>query len=198
MIRRLDPGEKINSGAPQRPGNTYEPFMEQQHRQIAAGANFPYEMLAKDWSGLSFAAGRLSLTDARLFVRSEQKLLTELWLMRIWQRMVHEAVMLGAVALSPAEYLRAPWRYTHHTWTPPAWPYALTPGEEIDATVTAIDNNLKTKAEAVAEFGGNWEEVAAQRKRERERERNDQIEPPMAAKLPPPRETPQDRERNAA
>lgn len=179
-IRYLSHADEMYFSQPQRPGNTFQPFMEWQHRRMAAGMNFPYEMVAKNWGGLSFAAGRLSLADAKLFVKSQQKLLVEAWLSKVWHRMVDEAVIVGACDIPVKLFAAKPWVFYMHTWTPPAWPYALTPGEEIDATIKKVDNNLMSKADAVGEYGGDWEDVAAQRKAERELERTYDIQPPSA------------------
>lgn len=176
-IHYLAANEEVSFGSPSRPGNTFAPFMEWNDRSKAAGMNFPYEMLAKNWGGLSFAAGRLSLADARLFVKSQQKLHIESWLCPIWGRMVEEAVIVGAVDIPPRLYQRSPWVFRAHEWGPPAWPYALTPREEIDAKITAIENNLDTKQRVISEDGNWWREVFAQRAIEREQERTLAIQP---------------------
>ena len=200
-VRYLDRGESVHFGTPTRSAG-YGPIQEWNYRRAAAGMNFPYEMLAKNWAGLSFAGGRLSLTDAKLFVKAQQKLLREAWLAAIWNRMVEESVIVGAVSIPPRLYSRAPWWFQKHEWGDPAWPYALTPGEEIDAAVTSIDNNLRSKASVVAEFGGNWEEVAEARRKERAMERDFEIEPITAEKgdavnEPPPQKQAQTREKEA-
>jgi lambda family phage portal protein len=179
-VHYLRPGEKVSFGDPSRPGNTFSPFMEWISRDMAAGMNFPYEMLAKNWGGLSFAAGRLSLADCRLFVKSQQKLLTESWLGPVWHRMVEEAVIVGAVNIPPRLYQRMPWVFHAHEWGPPAWPYALTPREEIESKIAAIDANLMTKQKVISEDGAWWREVFAQRAVEMEEERKLKILPGTA------------------
>lgn len=179
-IHYLGPGEEITFGTPSRPGNTFGPFMEWNDRQKAAGMNFPYEMLGKNWGGLSFAAGRLVLAEARLFTEAQQKLLIESWLCAIWGRMVEEAVIVGAVDIPPRLYSRMPWVFKAHQWGPPAWPYALTPREEIDAAIAAVENNLDTKQRVISRAGGWWREVFAQRAIEREEERTQKIQPGSA------------------
>lgn len=184
MIRYLEADESVEFGSPNRPGGNFAPFQEWNYRRVAAGMNYPYEMVSKNWTGLSFAGGRLALTEARLFVMTQQQLLNESWLCKIWQRMVYEAVIVGAVSITARQYEKAPWVFCRHSWTPPAWPFALTPGEEIDANIKAVNNNLKAKAKVVAEFGGDWEDVAAQRRDEKALEREYEIDP-LAAETPP-------------
>ncbi len=179
-IHYLGHNESVEFGSPSRPGTTFAPFMEWNDRNKAAGMNFPYEMLAKNWVGLSFAAGRLALTDVRLFVESQQKLLCERILCPIWHRMVEEAVIVGAVDIPPLLYQRMPYVFRAHEWGPPAWPYALTPREEIDADIAAIEANITTKQKVIAKRGGWYREVFAQRAIEREEERRLKIQPGSA------------------
>lgn len=180
-IHYLGVGEEITFGSPSRPGNSFAPFMEWNDRNKAAGMNFPYEMLAKNWGGLSFAAGRLVLAEARLSTEAQQKRLTESWLSPIWCRMVEEAVIVGAVDIPPRLYQRMPWAFKAHEWGPPAWPYALTPREEIDATIAEVEANFTTKQRVIAKKGGWWRDVFKQRAVEREEERTLKIQPGSAA-----------------
>jgi lambda family phage portal protein len=181
-IRYLDVGEKVDFGNPSQ-GNGYAPMQEWNYRRAAAGMNYPYEMVTKNWGGLSFAAGRLSLAETRLMVTAEQKLLNEAWLQVVWARLVEESVIVGAVSIPSLAYSRDPWWFQQHEWRSPAWPFALTPGEEINAKITAIDNNLITKASVIGELGGDREEVFADRMAERKAELEMGIEP-AASKVP--------------
>jgi lambda family phage portal protein len=179
-IHYLNAGEEVSFSSPSRPGNTFAPFMEWNDRQKAAGMNFPYEMLGKNWVGLSFAAGRLVLAECRLTVESQQKLITECLLGPIWHRMVEEAVIVGAVDIPPRLYQRMPWAFKAHEWGPPAWPYALTPREEVEATILEVENNFTTKQKVISKRGNWWREVFAQRKIERDEERAMNIQPGVA------------------
>jgi lambda family phage portal protein len=176
-IRYLDSGEQVNFGQPTK-ASGFGPFQEWNYRRAAAGMNYPYEMLVKNWNGLSFAGGRLALTEGRLFVQSAQQLLIECWLCKIWDRLVYESVLVGAVSIPPRLYEAYAWWLNRHTWTPPAWPFALTPGEEIDAKIKAVNNNLMPKAKVVGELGGDLEDVFVQRQKERQLERDYEILPP--------------------
>ena len=179
-IHYLNTGEEVTFGSPSRPGNTFAPFMDWNGRKEAAGLNWSFEMLAKDWRGMSFAGGRLTLAEQRMVVESLQKLLVERMLTPIWNRMVEEAVIVGAVDIPPRLYQRMPWVFQAHEWGPPAWPFALTPREEVESTVTAIENNLMTKKRAVSRLGGWLSEVFKQRAIERDEERTLGIQPGSA------------------
>jgi lambda family phage portal protein len=182
-------GEEVQFASPPTT-NSFAQAQELNYRRIAAAVNWPYEMLLKNWAGLSFAAGRLVLTGLRLNVKSRQKLIDEKFLCPVWKQVIDTAVAFGALlqvsSIEPRLYQRRPWVYTEHKWTPPAWSYALTPGEEIKANVDAVNNNQKTLAAVVAESGEDLEEVLDQREREMKMQRDKDILPPelAAAEMP--------------
>jgi lambda family phage portal protein len=161
--------------------NSVGSLAEYNNRTIAAALNWPYEMLMKDWRGVSFAGGRIVLNSAKLSVRSFQKLIAEGLLCPWWNRMVEEAVIVGAVNIDPRAYRDHRFWFNQHTWTGQRWSYALTPGEEINAKVTAIDNNLATVADTLAEDQQDLEVVFKQRTKERAMERDGKIVPSQMA-----------------
>lgn len=176
MIKYLDREGQVTFSQPSS-GSGYDPIQNSNFHRIAAGINYPFEMLTKNWAGLSFAAGRLSLAEARQFAKSQQRLLREMWFCKIWERMVFESVLVGAVSIPARTYNRARWWFNRHEWTAPAWPFAITPMEEIKAAIMAVDENIRTKASVCAEYGGDLEEVFEQRRIEREMEREFDIDP---------------------
>lgn len=184
-IEYLAENESVSFSNPSNGGANYAPFHDVNNHKIAVGLNFPFEMVSKDWRGLSFAAGRLSLADARTFAKAEQKRLTEMWLCRIWKRMVFEAVLSGASTIPPRDFNANRWLYCRHSWTAPKWAYVITPGEEVKANIDAVNNNQKTLADVISEDGGDLEDVLAQRMKERQMERDMDIEPLTAEEFPP-------------
>lgn len=166
-ISYLEHGEEIAFASPQSPGNSFGPFMEWCYRRVAAAINWPYEMLAKNWNGLSFAAGRLVLTDAKKATEVGQQIMKEQWFSRVWQRIVDESVIVGEVDIDPRLYLEFPNVFRRHAWIPPKWDYAINPGEEIDADVTEINENLGTLEDKLGKRGLDLEGVIERRKREK-------------------------------
>ena len=100
-----------------------------------------------------------------------------MFLTQWWNRMVDEAVIVGAVDIDPRKYSENRFRFRAHSWTAPRFAYALTPGEEVNAKVTAIDNNLATLADSLAEDQQDLEVVIKQRSKECEMEREADIIP---------------------
>lgn len=161
-IKYLGPGDEITFASPNR-GNSFAALQEWNYRRIAAAVNVPYEVLTKNWNGMSFVGGRLVLAGFRLDVRGSQKLIKEQFLTPVWQRMVDECVFLGRCSIEPRNWAMRQWVYHRHTWTSPAWNYAVNPGEEITANIDAVNNNQKTLAEVIGENAGDLEEVLDQR-----------------------------------
>lgn len=176
-ISYLARGQKISFATPTK-SNSVGTTMEYNNRTISAGQNWPYEMLMKDWRGVSFAGGRIILHGAKLSTRGRQKLIAEMFLRCYWNRMVDECVIVGATSIDPRRYAEQPWRFKTHSWTPPKWGYAITPGEEVKAKILAVENNFTTLADILAEDQLDLEEVLPQRAKERQLERELEIVPP--------------------
>jgi len=183
----LEPGEEVTFNAPQKAGGMYSDFQEWAHRRIATGLNFPYELLVKNWGGLSFATGRLSLADGRVDFTCRQALDRDLWLKPIYHRFLDELVLFGKVDIDPRDYEAHRAHFRRHAWTPPAWAYVINPKQEIDAAVAAIAANLRTKRDYVESTGFALDDVFDERAAEIAREASLNITPaPAAGAAPPP------------
>lgn len=197
-ITRMAGTEDIKFGQPAQPGSSYGPFQEWIHRRAAAGMNWSYEMLCKNWSGTSHAGGRLVLTNTRLDLSVRQGRLEEQVLCPLYERVLDQLVAMDYLG---AEILRAyasdPDEFQDHAWIHTAWPYSVNPGEESKADIALINNNIKSRAEVVASYGGDIEEVDEARRTEREREEGYKIVPPDVMKAQPV-EAPQDQTTGAA
>lgn len=185
-IRYLNDNQDVTFAEPTSPGSNYGPFQELNHRRIAAGMNWGYEHLVKNWTGLSFAGGRLALTDTRKSVRCDQKLMIEQMLERIWERAVLEMVIvIEGFPLTARQYEADPFKWSAHKWMPPAWEYAINPGEEVKAKLAAINGNLATLADTLAEDQLDYEEVMETRQEEVADQTKKKILP--VDQIPPPK-----------
>jgi lambda family phage portal protein len=201
------PGTTTTFGSPPHGNNTVAVLQELNYRRIAGALNMAYEMLLKDWRGVSFAGGRLVLQGMRQDVECRQKRLCESWLGRIWCRMVEEAVMFGKCSIPVTSFTQWPEVFTRHKWTPPAWGYAINPLQEVQALVLARDENLITAAEATSSYSGeDYEATVEERAAERQLERDLNVVPPSQDKqavrqvpsTPPAKEQPQSKAKQLA
>lgn len=165
-LRYLGPGEDVVFAAPVRPGNGFAPFMEWNYRRVAAAINWPYEMVVKNWAGLSFAAARVVLSGARRATQVSQRMMADQWLSRVWGRMVEESVIVGAIDVDPIDYLANPLTYQRHVWIAPRWDYALNPGEEVKADAEELSSNLALLEDALGKRGHDLEDFIARKQRE--------------------------------
>lgn len=165
-IHYMEGSDEISFAQPTRTGGTYAEAQGWNYRRIAAALNYPYEMLVKDWRGVSFAGGRLILNGLKLAVKSEQKIIVEQFLAPIWNRVVEECVLFLKVSVEARNYADRPWIYQEHRWSPPAWSYAITPLEEVKAKSDAVEANQMTLEDVCGEGERDLEEVLKQRKKE--------------------------------
>lgn len=190
-VNYLTKDQEVTFSAPNK-ANSVGTLQEYNNRTISAGLNWPYEMLMKDWRGVSFAGGRIILNGAKISTKVRQKLIIESLLKPIWHRVVDEAVIVGAIDIDSRLYRDNQHHFRRHIWKGPAWSYAITPGEEIKATLTAIDGNLMTLEDALGETQQDLEEVVAQRIIEREMIRQGNIMPNDVAEAEATQKTMQD------
>lgn len=176
-IQYLDPTESVVFKEPTK-SNIVGTLHEWNHRRIAAGIDWPFEFLMKDWRGVSFAGGRLILSGAKIKCEVAQQLVDVAWLAPIADEATMQMVLFRCVDIPLADFQQRPWVYQRHIWTPPAWKYAITPVEDIQANVMAVENNQRTQASVVADNGDDLDEIYDEREYEREQERLRDIEPP--------------------
>lgn len=178
-VNVLMPGAESNFSSPSSGIGSVGTLQEVNFRTIAEGLNVAFEMLRKDWRGVSFAGGRLILQGMKQDARCRQKRLVDSWLSVIWNRMVEEAVLLGKCSIPVALFNEWPELFQAHKWMAPAWGYAVNPVQEVQALVQARNENLITGSQATAEYSGeDYEATVEERAREREAEREADVVPP--------------------
>jgi len=189
-INYIGSEDEIVFSAPNK-ANAVGTLQEYNNRTISAALNWPYEMLMKDWRGVSFAGGRIILNAAKISCKVRQKLIIQSLLRPIWNRVVEEAVIVGAVELDARTYRDNRHHFHRHNWSPPKWSYAINPAEEVKATILELDNNLTTLEEELGERQRDLEEVFAQREIERAMARKMAIMPNDVADSEVPEPDPQ-------
>ena len=165
-ITYLGPDEKVTVGTPN-PGNNVGTFLEYNLRGIAAGLQYPYELLTKNWSGLNYSSGRLSLIDGRISFGCRQQLIGEQLLDEYWKWFVAEVIIFAPdeIDIELLDYDREPWVFEMVTWVSPGWPW-IDPTKEVQADALSIEGNLDTLQARLAARGLDLEETLTQRKRE--------------------------------
>lgn len=163
MIKHLMPGESITSFNPQRPGSSFEPFVERILKAISAALGLPYELVAKDFSKTNYSSARAALLEARRYFKMRQEWLSRKLCQPIWEMLLEEAYLRGEVKADT--FYEAQRYWTNASWIAPGWEW-VDPLKEAQAAEVGLRNGIVTYSDLYAQEGKDWEESFEQRKRE--------------------------------
>lgn len=169
IVEYLAPGESISFGNPQRPGNTFAPFVEQIQRNIGASLGLPYEVVTKNYSRTNFSSARAALLDARRTFRGMQDWLAAQFCQPLYELLIDEAFSRRELP-TVANFLFARNRdaWTAARWIGPGYGY-VRPDQEVKASLEAIKGGLSTLSDECAALGRDWQDVQDQLARETKR-----------------------------
>jgi len=164
-----------------RPGNSFDQFVERILRAVGAAAGMPYEIIAKDFSKTNYSSARAALLEAWRVFGFYQKWLVQSFCQPCWDMLLEEAWLRGMITLPPGspDWYAARHLYTRASWIPPK-KGSVDPVKEITAAILAKNNNILTLAQIAAENGGDWETNLEQRGREVAREKEKGVTPPAS------------------
>lgn len=162
-IRRLAPGEDLQFFTPNRPDDSFTPFVQQMLRAVAAGIGCSYTQVSSDFSQSNYSSSRLELLETRAHYRTLQKYLIETLCEEVYSKWLEMAVMSGALELPG--YDTDPERYEECKWIPPAAQF-VDPQKEAAAYKSLIRSGVMTLSQVVALHGGDFDEQMRQRKHE--------------------------------
>lgn len=163
VFKYLQPGESVTVPALNAPDGQFEPFLRAMLRGMSAGLGISYSTISQDYSQTNYSSSRLSLLEERENWRVLQEWMIESFHQRVLVEWMDMAVLSGALNLPV--YESDPDRYRQVRWMPRGWSW-VDPQKEITALREAEMAGYVTKAEIIAEQGGDIEEVFQQRRRE--------------------------------
>jgi lambda family phage portal protein len=154
-VRELDPGQHFVEHDPKHPTAAYPAYVKGVLRGAASGMAVSYTSLANDLEGVNFSSIRAGLLEDR-----EEYMMTQEWFIEdfcdvIFERWLPIAMLTGQVKLPMAKkekFLDA------KTWQSRRWAW-VDPLNDIQATVMAIQNRLESRTGAVADQGGDFEDL---------------------------------------
>lgn len=177
FIERIGEDDDITPIDPDRPGNNYAPFLEGSLRMIAAQAQQPYELIAKNFFQTTYSSGKLAMLDGKMGFTCRRSSLIDMGLVPIYTRVVSDRVFADeAAGTIPIEnWIQNPDVYTSHK-------YQIKEMGEIDQTremkafETGRREGIINKSDYHDERGNDWEAHEDQRKEEQIREIDDKLE----------------------
>lgn len=166
----LRPGEELQSYNPQRPGNTFDPFVVRLTRVICRGVGLPYELGALDFSQTNYSSARAALLEVRRTFQTRQNHFVARIARPVRDMVMREARDKGRFdMISPELWRDFERELLRADWIPAGWGW-VDPKAEVEAAVLAIENGLSTREiETRRATGRSWAnhlagEIAAERK----------------------------------
>lgn len=180
-------GARIEGFNPGRPNQAFEPFMTSVLRNIAAGLNMPYELIAKDFSKTNYSSARSALLEAWRYFNGRRAWLARAWLTPLYELWLEEAI--NASRVEAPDYYQNRYAYRRCVWqmSGRGW---VDPKNEAVAATTRLGANLTTLQQECLEQGLDYETVLEQRAEEMQLMRELNLEtksvatPPIAGQTP--------------
>lgn len=153
----LPVGKSVQFSNPADVGITYDVWIKQQLREVAAGMGITYEQLTGDLSGVNYSSIRAGLLEFRRRVNQLQhQIIIHQFCRPIARRWMDTAVLCGALRIP--DYFQNRRQYLRILWRPDGWPW-VDPVKDQLAEQMAIRNGFKSRARVVAEKGDDVENV---------------------------------------
>lgn len=171
-VPQLFPNEELQLLSPNHPNGNSNDFKSGMHLHIARGVGTSFEELTGDYSKTTYSSARASQQNAWEHVKATRQGVAVQLATNIFRLWLDEAVVKGLIPLpanlTVADYFANRSALTFCNWIG-AGRLIIDEVKHENATKLALGNGTKTLAQACAEAGMDWEEVAMQRAFEKKR-----------------------------
>lgn len=165
-VNYLKPGEDVVIPEPTRPGTETQVFRDTIHGEIAASTGLTIELISKDFSKTTWHAARQSSLEVTRTVGALQTMLIEQFVEPFDDMVCEDAILAGEVPLIPPSlYQTDPVGFLGHRYQVPVRGL-VDPGQENDASVTAVEAGMSSLEDECATRGKDWQDVIDQKARE--------------------------------
>ena len=147
----------------QHPSTAFKDFEKAMLRGIASGLGVSYTSLANDLEAVSYSSIRQGLLEERDSWRVQQHWMVDHFCQPVYLAWLKSTLDAGVVNLPASKYQK----FSATQWVPRGWQW-VDPKNEAEAQITAINNGLMTRTQALAERGLDIEDVLAERAAEDE------------------------------
>src|SRR5260370_232257 len=179
VIETLPPGLDFQAWSPEHPASAFPAFIKAMLRFVASSLGVSYNALAADLEGVNYSSMRSGLLIERDQGKMGQSFMKERMLQPIFEPWMSMALLSGALVLDS----RDPSRFLAGKWEPRGWMW-VDPLKDVQATILGIGAGLTSRDAAMAEQGGDVEEVFEQLKEEKELAEEYELDLQIAAKAP--------------
>jgi len=162
-FEQLPAGVDFKPFDPQHLSTAFRDFEKAMLRGIASGLGVSYTSLANDLEAVSYSSIRQGLLEERDYWRTVQYWTVEHFCAPVYARWLRQTLDAGVVNLPVAKYDK----FSATMWVPRGWQW-VDPRSEAEAQITAINNGLMTRTQALAERGLDIEDVLRERQAEDE------------------------------
>jgi len=172
VVEYLDPGQVAKPYDPTYPSNEFGTFNKAILRAISAGLNVSYNLLANDLEGVSFASGRIGVTEDREMWKALQTFTIEGLCERVVERWLSIQLATGKLIVPSKNGLQKALRlvdfdkFNDFFYRGKRWDY-INPLQEWNANRVAYDLKAKSVSQMIRDAGGDPDEVFAEIEYER-------------------------------
>lgn len=145
---------------PDYPSQMFGEFVKQHLRGIASGLGVAYHSLANDLEGVSFSSIRSGTLEERDAWMVAQAWFIEAFHERLYAEWLRHALGFGLVVFDSGKSapLSVEAKFSAHTFKGRRWAW-VDPLRDVQASIAAIDAQLKAPQDVVAEMGEDYEDV---------------------------------------
>lgn len=168
-IAHLFPGEKLKFNATENPNDNYEAFAKFLLREVARCIGITFEQFTGDYTGATYSSVRMSTAEAWNITRYRRKNIATPFVQPVYEAWLEEAIESGEVPLPggvPA-FLENRAAIARAVWRGPAKPQA-DDNKAAKAHETWGKLGVLSDEAICADLGLDWEDVYAQRAREKQ------------------------------
>jgi len=160
-IQVLADGEDVRFSEPTEVGGSYEAFQFRSLCSISVAVGLPYHTVSGDLSKANYGSQRGGQVEQRRRMDQFQHMTLIFQMCRpIWKRWMQAAVLVGAVPISPAEWIAQRDEVSAAKWIPPSWPW-IDPLKDRQAQALAEDRGWTSRSDIIEAEGYDPEEVDA-------------------------------------
>ena len=163
-------GEDVTFSQPADVGGSYEAFQFRSLCAISAAVGLPYHTVSGDLSKANYGSQRGGQVEQRRRMDQFQHMTLIFQMCRpIWEWWLEAAVLVGAVPITPAQWIGQRNLLSAAKHIPPSWPW-VDPLKDRQAQALAEDRGWIARSDIIEAEGYDPEEVDARIKADRDRE----------------------------